>query len=119
MRRAKKASRPCDGKLTDPQMFLSFVMLCALTCLDASLAECLELETQILYYALRLHHHLGQGRMDVVAARLDQVEGRWTRSDQSQDQVHLGQVRQILDIVVSVGGYVASGEAASDRLAAT
>uniref|UniRef100_V5EW56 Anaphase-promoting complex subunit 5 n=1 Tax=Kalmanozyma brasiliensis (strain GHG001) TaxID=1365824 RepID=V5EW56_KALBG len=80
--------------------------------------ECLELQTQILYYMLRLHHHLdNKQEVDRVSARLEQFERSWTRSDESQDQVYLEQVRQILDIVVSVAGYVASGEAASERLA--
>ncbi|CBQ67541.1 conserved hypothetical protein [Sporisorium reilianum SRZ2] len=84
---------------------------------DAEQVECLELQTQILYYLLRLHHHLGnREEVDTVTARLDQVERSWTRSDGSQDDACLEQARQILDVVVSVGGYVASGEAASQRL---
>lgn len=86
-------------------------------CSDAQQAECLELHTQILYYMLRLHHHLGDDRETIsVTARLDTVERAWTRLDASQDQAHLQQVRQILDVVVSVAGYVASGEAANKRL---
>lgn len=95
-------------------------MLRVVTCPDASQAECLELQTQVLYYMLRLHHHLdNKQEVDRVSARLEQVERSWTRSDESQDQVYLEQVRQILDIVVSVAGYVASGEAASERLASS
>lgn len=68
---------------------------------------------------LRLHHHAGNVReVDTVTARLEQVESSWTRSDESQDQACLEQARQMLDIVVSVAGYVASGEAASERLVA-
>ncbi|CDW97415.1 hypothetical protein, partial [Sporisorium scitamineum] len=81
---------------------------------DAEQVECLELQTQILYYMLRLHHHIGNAEeVDTVTARLEQVERSWTRSDESQDQTNLEQARQILDVVVSVAGYVASGEAAS------
>ncbi|SPO20705.1 uncharacterized protein UTRI_00181 [Ustilago trichophora] len=87
---------------------------------DAGRVECLGLQTQILYYMVRLHHHLGdEARVSDLATRLDKVEQAWTRSDQSQDRVCIDQVRQILDIVVSVAGYVASGEAASKRLDST
>ncbi|GAC96719.1 hypothetical protein PHSY_004303 [Pseudozyma hubeiensis SY62] len=83
---------------------------------DADQAECLGLQTQILYYMVRLHHHLGNGDDTVaVTSRLNQVERRWTRSDKSHDEAHLEQVGQILDVVISVAGYVASGEAASER----
>jgi anaphase-promoting complex subunit 5 len=53
-----------------------------------------------------------------VTARLDTVEKRWSRQVVAKDQAFLNQVQQILDIVVSVAGHVASGEAAYDRLRA-
>lgn len=69
---------------------------------------------------LRLYHHMGdEAQKDAITARLDQVERAWTRSDVSQDKACMDQTRQILDIVVSVAGYVASGEAASERLSAS
>lgn len=85
--------------------------------LDAALAECLGLQTQILYYMVRLHHHKGdEAQVSSLSTRLGQVETIWTRSDASQDEVCMSEVRQILDIVVSVAGYVASGEAAERLL---
>ena len=91
---------------------------CHLT--DADRAECLGLQTQILYYMVRLNRHIGnQAQEDVLAARLDQIERLWTRSDTSQDEAYLEQMREVLDVVVSVAGYVASGEAASARLSAS
>ena len=53
-----------------------------------------------------------------TALALNGCKSSWTRSDESQDQACLEQARQMLDIVVSVAGYVASGEAASERLVA-
>ncbi|SNX81455.1 uncharacterized protein MEPE_00160 [Melanopsichium pennsylvanicum] len=86
---------------------------------DASQAECLGLQTEILYYEVRLYHHMGaQAEESALTVRLNEVEPRWTRTDMSQDQARMDEVRQILDIVVSVAGYVASGEAASERLSA-
>ncbi|SPO19789.1 uncharacterized protein UTRI_00181_B [Ustilago trichophora] len=84
---------------------------------DAGQVECLGLQTQILYYMVRLYHHMGdEAQVSGLATRLDMVEQAWTRSDQTQDRACIDQVRQILDVVVSVAGYVASGEAASKRL---
>jgi len=69
---------------------------------------------------VRLNRHIGnQAQEDVLAARLDQIERLWTRSDTSQDEAYLEQMREVLDVVVSVAGYVASGEAASARLSAS
>ncbi|KAJ1041186.1 hypothetical protein NDA11_006746 [Ustilago hordei] len=86
---------------------------------DADRAECLGLQTQILYYMLRLHHHMGDlAEKTEVTARLDTVEKRWSRQVVAEDQAFLDQVQQILDIVVSVAGHVASGEAAYERLRA-
>ncbi|KAJ1030473.1 hypothetical protein NDA16_001382 [Ustilago loliicola] len=86
---------------------------------DADRAECLGLQTQILYYMVRLYHHMGDQAEEAAAtARLHQTEQRWSRLNVSEDQAFLDQVQQILDIVVSVAGYVASGEAANERLRA-
>lgn len=86
---------------------------------DAEKAECLGLQTQILYYMVRLYHHIGdQAKSDTTAARLHMVERSWARADKTQDEALLAEVREVLDIVVSVAGYVASGEAAGQRLSA-
>ncbi|GAC73382.1 hypothetical protein PANT_9c00091 [Moesziomyces antarcticus T-34] len=83
---------------------------------DADAAECLGLQTRILYFLLRLHHHVGdQTSREEIALRLDRVERLWTRKDASEDETFWEQTRQILDVIVSVAGYVASGQAAGGR----
>lgn len=68
---------------------------------------------------VRLYHHVGDQEQEAaMTARLHQLEQRLMRVNVSDDHTFLDQVQQILDIVISVAGYVASGEAANQRLRA-
>lgn len=114
-------ARDAPSRITDTVVVLCpLLVMCSSNCPDASQAECLGLRTQILYYMLRLYHHMADSAQEnATAARLDQVEKSWTHADATQSEAFLDQIRQILDITVMVAGYVASGEAASERLNAS
>lgn len=83
---------------------------------DAEKAGCIGLQKTVLYYMARLHHHMGNdAEREEVATKQLAVERDWLQATESVCQSSLDEVENVLEIVSSVGAYVASGRAAAAR----